>query len=166
MVTKTNIMKVLKFSKLQFAAYFMLWFILFVALIIVFFRSIYQSGLQVNHSMFFLAFIIPVFFIFFTINYYLYDKDTIIEIDENSNVTYSNITQKYFHLEDIDLCTELIDPALGIGLTEILLKNGDSFYVSSFISLEPMYKIIPNIKRESLAFSWPIILRRKNNILK
>ena len=166
MVTKIAIMKILKISKFWFISYFMFSFIPLIGFLIVYLYVVFNNGPQLK-DLIFLAFIsLFAYFLFFVINYYMYDKDTIIEIDANGNVTYRNIKQKCFHLEDIDVCTEVISSRLYIGFTEITLKDGSRIDVSNFISLEPMYKMNSNIKQEKTGLVWPIILRRKNNTLK
>jgi len=124
---------------------------------------VFNNGPQVKD----LFFLVPISlfggFLFNTINDYLYDKDTIIEIDANGNITYINITQRHFHLEDIDVCTKALPNRFCIGFTEITLKDRSRIDVSNFIDLEPIYKMNSNIRREKMVFFWPINLKQKNN---
>ena len=156
-------MKILKPNKFRFVYFFICWSIpiLFVLgqylLLLIFTCEVHLKDLL------FLAFIsLFAYFLFFEINHYLYDKDTLIEIDANGNVTYSNMNQKkHFHLEDIYSCMEFYEPKLGIGFTEIMLKDGYNFKVSSYISIEVIYKMNPNIKYDSSWRGWAKILRRE-----
>jgi hypothetical protein len=153
-------MKTLKFSKLAFFLSFLLCALPVVLFLLAFLINICTYGARIN-DLVFLVILFPFsFFLFFVINYYLYDKDTIIKIDGNGNVNYSNKKQIHFHLQDIDSCTELL-AKLPLGFTEINLKSGYCLYVSNFISLDPIYKMNPNIKKEYFGIFWLKILRRE-----
>jgi len=151
-------MKILKFSNLKFIVYFLFWFIPIVLFLVLFFTTIRYDQVQTYIFVFFVVLFVPSFFLFFVINYYFYDEDTIIKIDENGNVDYYNIKQLNFHIQDIDLCIESF-ARFPIGYTKIILRNGYYFYVSNFISLESIYEMNPQIKREFIFC--PKILRRK-----
>jgi len=157
------IMKILKFSYFRFIVYFLFWFIPIVSLFVVFLLHIYYCGFQEitdKGFIFLMGIFLLSFFLLFIINYYLYDKDTVIQINENRNISYCNKEQIVFHIQDIDLCTESF-ARFPIGYTKIILKNGYSLYVTNFISLDPIYKMNSNIKRERLGIFRPKILRRK-----
>jgi len=152
-------MKIIKIRNFEFIAHFILYFIPLVFFLLLFLFYFYNFGVHI-YDLVLIAVILPLtFFLVFVINYYLYDKDTTIKIDENGFVIYINVKQVCFYIQDIDVCTESC-ARFPIGYTEITLKDGYSFYVSNFISLEPIYKMNPNIKRENLAFFRPKILRR------
>ena len=163
MVTKIQTMKVLKISKFTFISYFMFSFSLIIIFLIAYLYAVFYNGHQLKNCLFLVPISFFGYFLFIVINYYLYDKDTIIEIDANGDVIYSNTIEKHFHLEDIEICTEAMPSRLYNGFTEITLKDGSYILVSNFISLEPIYKINPNIKREKTGLYWPIILKRKSN---
>ena len=82
------------------------------------------------------------------------------KIEENGNVFYNNVNEMCFHLQDIDICIES-SSRFPVGYTEIVFKNRFCLYVTDYISLEPIYKMNPDIKRERLLFFRPKVLRRK-----
>ena len=161
MVLKKVIMKILRLNNSIFFRYLLLICTPIAFFLMVYLFCIYNVGIRVR-DLAFLAAISPfTFFLVFVINYYLYDKDTIIKIDENGNISYKNVKQFHFLLQDIELCTESFATRFEIGYTEITLKNGDCFYVSNLISLEPIYKLNANIRRENLEIFWPKLLKRE-----
>ena len=163
MGTKITNMKRLKCSKFLFVSDFML-----CTIIILFFLGVYLFAILNDwnngiHLIILLPFLMLMsilgYHLFFIINYYLYDKNTLIEIDTNGNVMYSNMNKKkHFHLNDIDLCTAF--NARFAGFTEILLKDGYRLYVTDYIPLEVIYKMDTKIERE-VAYTWLKILRRE-----
>jgi energy-coupling factor transporter transmembrane protein EcfT len=157
-------MKTLKISYSTFVTFFTLPIIFIVFFLVVLIFCIFIYGFQILVLVWLLPTLVPIFYLLLIINYYLYDKNTIIEIDEKGNISYSNLMQKHFHIQDIDLCTELRSSGFAIGYTEIYLKDGSCIYVSNLISLQPIYEINPKIKRENFGF-WPKILRRENMII-
>ena len=154
-------MKILKISKLTFISYFMFSFIPMIVFLTIYLYVLFHRGIHLTDLIVLAVILMFSYYLYFIINYYLFDKDTIIEIDMNGNVTYSNMEQKHFHLEDIDFCTKLGPSRLYIGMTEITLKDGSRIDVSNFISLEYIYKMNPNIKIERFGYYRAIILRRE-----
>jgi len=153
-------MKILKIRKFTFFSSLMLYSIPLVFFLLLSLFYVYNFGVHI-YELVFLAVLSPLtFFVVFVINYYLFDKDTVIKIDENGNVAYNNNNKMYFHLQDIDLCIESCS-RFPVGYTEIVFKNGFCLYVTDYISLEPIYKMNPNIKKEHLEFFRPKILRRE-----
>ena len=159
-------MKVLKFNHSTFIANFLLSFILLLFFLILLLLLIFFEGFQIVGFFGGLIVIsIPMYYLFFVINHYFYDKDTIIEIDDEGNVTYSNnsVILKHFHVQDIELITTSTASRFAIGYTEITLKDGYFFVVTYLIDLQPMYKMNPGMKSEHFTF-WPLILRRKKSL--
>ena len=154
-------MEILKIRKFEFIVHFIFYSIPLVFFLLTFLFYIYNCGVQIKDLLFLVVISPLTFFVVIVINYYLYDKDTVITIDENGMVAYNNNNNKmYFHLQDIDLCEEFSTKV--IGYTKITLKDGNSFYVTDYISLHSIYKLNSNIKKEHFfGFFRPKILRRE-----